>query len=146
MFSQLVVINPYPACEKTPWGRSERLLHFSVQPVLGAPWKYGITATYGSGDALPKAAGLKRSRCSWCLLCMWNVKLRLLLPGSARFRSHWGFFEVQVTKSKLLCWKSFPVSEKALSYTALAALHPSWLQGAGETCSVSCGAKLMREF
>lgn len=85
----------------------------------------------GSGDALPKAAGLKRSQSSWCLLCMWNVKLRLLLPGSARFRSRWGFFDVQVTKSKLLFWKSFPVSEKALSYTALAALRPSWLQGAG---------------
>lgn len=130
---------------RLPGKEGERLLHFGVQPVLGAAWKCRNNQR-ASVICFPKLQSWRRADA----LGVWSVHgtlnpdcFYLGLQGSDLMGV---FFEVQVTKNKLLFWKSFPVSGKALSYKALAALHPYWLQGTGETCLVSHRAKLVREF
>lgn len=129
---------------RLPGKEGERLLHFGVQPALGAAWKCRNNQR-ASVICFPKLQSWRRADA----LGVWSVHGTLNPDCSTwvcRVQISWGFFEVQVTKNKLLFWKSFPVSGKALSYKALAALHPYWLQGTGETCLVSCRAKLVREF
>lgn len=43
----------------------------------------------------PKSPELRRSWCSWCLICSWNIKPRLLLSGPAGFRSPGAFLKWQ---------------------------------------------------
>ena len=105
-------------------GKGWTVVAFQCAACLGSSLEIQLDQR-ASGDTFPRAAGLKRSRCSQCLISMWDIKPRLLLPGSAGFRSH-GFCFWNASDKKQVA-----VSEKGLSCKELAALHPYWLQGAG---------------
>ena len=126
-------------------GKGWTVVAFQCAACLGSSLEMQHNQRAG-GDLFPKAAELKRSWYSWCLICMWNVKPRLLLPGSAGFRSHGVFLKCKWQKASCFSGKAFLSQEKLYPTKRWQLSTLTDLRVQAETCLVSCRAKPIREF